>query len=199
MFVIIRSIIGCVFLICSILVIKTTATRKRTLYIIFTVLSVVLTVILSFFPLENLFITFNSSEAAYKYYSFGESNIELVVEGDSCDFIVDSDNNSNTHLIVPKTTDGWKIGIGSNTKRVVNKFSNGIKVSVYQYKNTDDYFIVILDTNGNASNIADNRNSKFYSLEKQNQTLGKNFITYYAHIPNFNSQYSLVVNDVIIY
>ncbi|MBE6616777.1 MAG: hypothetical protein E7627_02355 [Ruminococcaceae bacterium] len=164
------------------------------LYIIFTVLSVALTTVLAFLPFENLFINFDSPKEAYEYYTFSKSNIELVVEGNECDFVVDCKNNVDTHLIIPKTADGWKVGIGSNTKRIVYKHSNGITVYVYQYSNTSEYFITILDTNGGVAIVSDNYGTEFYSLEKDNDSLNTTFVTYYAYIPDFNLEYSVIVN-----
>lgn len=196
MFIIIRFIIGCVFLGLSIMVIKKSKIiRKRILYVVFTSISAVLIAVLAFLPFENLFVQFNSPKAAYEYYNFGKSNIELVVEGNGCDFVIDCKNDVDTYLLIPKTADGWKIGVGSNTKRIAHKFSDGVTVDVYCYKNTSDYFITILDTNGGESVVSDDYNTKFYSLERDNNHLGKTFVTYYAHIPYFNSQYSIIVND----
>lgn len=196
MYNVIRLIIGCIFFVCSITVIKKSQViRKHILYILFTSLSVILIVVLAFLPFENLFVTFDSPKAAYEYFNLGKSNIELIVEGDDCDFIIDRKNDSYAYLIIPKTVDGWKIGGGSNTKRIVQKLSNGIVLYVYQYKNTSDYFITILDTNGGESNISDEYNTKFLSLERNNDSLGKTFVTYYAHITNLNPQYSVIVND----
>ncbi len=196
MYNIIRIIIGCVFLVSSTIIIKKSKiTLKRILYVVFTSITVVLITALTFLPFENLFITFNTPKTAYDYYSFGKSNIELVVEGNNCDFVVDRKNNSDTHLIIPKTTDGWKIGIGLNTKRIVQKLSNGISIYVYQYKNTNDYFITVLNTSGEESTVSDEYNTNFYSLKRNDDVRGKTFVTYYAHIPAFNSQYSLIVND----
>lgn len=196
MYNVIRLIIGCIFLVCSIITIKKSkAIRKHTLYIVFVSLSVILVVVLAFFPFENLFVTFDSPKSAYEYFSSRKSNIELIVEGDDCDFIIDRKNDSDTYLIIPKTSEGWKIGIGSNTKRIAQKHSNGIVIYVYQYKNTSDYFITILDTNGGESAISDEYNTEFISLERNNNSLGKSFVTYCAHITNFNPQYSVIVND----
>ena len=195
MYSVIRLIIGCIFLVCSITAIKKfKVIRKHILYIVFTSLSVLLVVVLTFLPFENLFVTFDSPKAAYEYFNSGKSNIELIVEGDDCDFIIDRKNDSDTYLIIPKTADGWKIGIGSNIKRIVQKLSNGIVLYVYQYKNTSEYFITILDTNGGESTISDEYNTKFLSLERKNDSLGKTFVTYYAHITDFNPQYSVIVN-----
>ena len=196
MYNIIRFVIGCIFLVCSITAIKKSKLiRKHMLYIVFASLSVLLIVVLAFLPLENLFITFDSPKAAYEYFVLGKSNIELIVEGEDCDFVIDRKNDSDTYLIIPKTADGWKIGIGSNTKRTVQKLSNGIVLYVYQYKNTSDYFITILDTNGGEATVSDEYNTKFFSLERYNDSLGKKFVTYYAHITNLNPQYGVIVND----
>ena len=196
MYHVIRLIIGCIFLVCSIIAIKNSKViRKHILYIAFASLSVLLIVVLTFLPFENLFITFASPKAAYEYFNLGKSNIELIVEGDDCDFIVDRKNDSDTYLIIPKTADGWKIGVGSNTKTIVQKLSNGIVLYVYQYKDTNDYFITILDTNGGESTVSDEYNTKFFSLERYNDSLEKNFVTYYAHITNLDPRYSVIVND----
>lgn len=196
MYNVIRLIIGCIVLVCSITFIKRSKViRKRILYIVFTSLSVLLIVVLAFLPFENIFVTFDAPKSAYEYYNLGKSNIELIIEGNGCDFIIDRKKDSDTYLIIPKTADGWKIGIGSNTKRIVQKLSDGIVLYVYQYKDTSDYFITILDTNGGESTVSDEYNTKFFSLERYNDSLGKTFVTYYAHITNFSSQYSVIVND----
>ena len=57
------------------------------------------------------------------------------------------------------------------------------------------YFITIFDTDGGELVISDDYNTKFYSLEKKNDFLGKTFVTYYAHMTNLNPQYSVIVND----
>jgi hypothetical protein len=199
MYITIRLIIGCIFLVCAITAIqKSPIIRKRIFYIGFAIMSVILTAALTFLPFENLFVTFDSPKAAYAYLNPGASNIELVVEGDTCDFIVDRKNTSDTYLMIPKTADGWKIGNGARTNRVIQKVADGIVIYVYQYKNTSDYFITIFDTNGSELTVSDALNTKFHSLEKSNDLLEQTFVTYYAHIPNLNPHYSIVVNDSTI-
>ena len=200
MYNIIRLIICGIFLACSVIAVKKSRVfRKHAFYTAFACLSIILFAVLAFLPFENFFITFDSPKEAYEYYNLGESNIELIVEGKDCDFIVDCKNDSDTYLIVPKTSDGWKIGIGSNAKKIVQTFSNGIALCVYQYKNTDDYFITVLDTNGGESTISDEYNTNFLSTERYNESLGKSFVTYYAHITNLKPQYNVTVNDQILF
>lgn len=195
MYIIIRLILGGVFLVCSIIAVKKSkAIRKRVLYIVLAGLSVLSVVGLTFLPIENLFLNFDSPTAVYKYLYLGKSNIELVVEGDSCDFVVGHNDESDTYLIVLKAENGWKIGIGSNIKKPIQKLSDGVVVYIYRYKDTSDYFITVLDTKGGESTISDEYNTEFLSLEKDNEFLEKTFVTYYAHIRDISPQYTLTVN-----
>ncbi len=199
MFSSIRLIIAFLFLGCSIAVInKSKVIRKRFLYIAFSGISLILFVLSAFLPFENLFITFKSPEEAYAYYCSGESDVELIVEGNNCDFVVSRSNDTNHYLIIPKTSDGWKIGIGANIKRIAQKIENNIIINVYQYKNTDDSFITVLDTNGGEASLSDIYNTEFFPLEVTNESLNKTFVTYYGHISDFNQQYNLTVNDIKI-
>ena len=158
------------------------------------VIDILLITILCFVPFENWVYSFKSAEDVYKYYYFSEEKAELVIEGEQSDFVVGRKNEVSTFLIVPKTADGWKIGISLNDKRIVEKFFNGITVHINQYKNTNDYFITVFDINGGELNISDDYNTKFFSLEDNSEFLGKTFVTYYAHISDFNPQYSVTVN-----
>ena len=77
MYIIIRLIIGFIFFVCSIAVIKTYKTaRKHILYAVFAGLSAILVTVLSFLPIENFFVTFDSPKEAYEYFKRlkGDSN-----------------------------------------------------------------------------------------------------------------------------
>ena len=195
MYSIIRIVIGCVFLVVLIKTFKRSNKMSiRTRYTIIIGTIFVLLIVLAFLPFENLFITFDTPTKAFEYYTWGDSNIELIVEGSTCDFVVDCKRDADTHLIVPKTTNGWKIGLGSNTKKVAQSYSNGVFACVYQYKNSNDYFITIFDVEGGEVAIWDDYNSMFYSLIEYNDSREKNLFSYYAYIPDYNSKYNVVVN-----
>ena len=195
MFSIIRILIGCVLFFCfAIIARKGITAHKRLGYIVTLCVSVISVFLLSFWPFEDLFITFDSPETAYAYYTGDKSDVALVVNGDGCDLVVGRQNGSDTHLIVPKTEGGWKTGIGWHTKKIHQQFSNGILVCVYQYNNTRDYFITILNTNGGETYVSDNRHTKFCPLETSNDSGTEPFVTYYAHIMDFDSRYSTTVN-----
>ncbi len=192
-FVIIRIVFwGIAFIISFLLIRKSRLIHKRRWSIIAFVFAIILTTISALIPIENALITFASPESAYHYNNSG--NVKLIVDGEKTDFVVGAKGDADVYLIIPKSGDGWKLGMGLNTKRVFQTISNGIIIYVYQYKNTNDYYITVLDTNGGAIDITDNHNSEFKYLEKINSTLDKTFYNYYAYINNFDNQYALTVN-----
>ncbi len=162
------------------------------------VLAIAFITALAFVPVENAFCRFRSAEDVYKYYLSGETRTDAVIEGENSDFVVGVRNGTRTYLIVPKTENGWKLAAGKDTRKIARSFSEGISVYVYQYKDTQDYFITILDTNGGSSRILDDNHTAFYALAETNDALGKTYVTYYAYIPGWTSQYRLTVNGVEI-
>lgn len=116
------------------------------------------------------------------------------MDGEKASFSVGTKGDTNVYSIVPKSSNGWKLGMGLDTKRPFQKIYNDIAIYVYQYKSTDDYYITVTDTNGGSLDITDNRKSKFKYLEKSNSTLNKTFYTYYAYINGFDDQYAITVN-----
>lgn len=201
MFGFIRVIIGCIFLVFWIFLIKKSKIiHKQILYFIFTAISVGLITILAFLPFENYIYSFKSAEDVYKYYYFLEEKPELVIEGENSDFVVGAKNTTSKFLIVPKTENGWKIGIGLNAKKIIQKISNKNIIYVYQYKNTNDYFLTVFNAKGEKITILDDYGTKFYPLERKTENIEKTYITYYGYISDFNPEYNLMVNgDKIIW
>ncbi len=193
LFAITRIILGItIFIIGYFLIGKIKSINAFRKLIITFMLTIIFTTLSALIPLENVFVTFSSPESAYNYNHSGK--VKLIVNGSKTDFIVGEKNNTDVYLIVPKSDNGWKQGLGLDTKRICDKISDGITVYVYQYKNTDDYYIVLLNTNGGPLDITDNNNSEFIYSESANSILNKTFYTYYAYLNSFNRQYTLTVN-----
>lgn len=181
-----------VFIICALLIKKSKVIHKLRWSIIAVIVAVMMTTISALIPIENAFITFSSPESAYNYNNPGKAT--LIVDGEKSNFVVGANGDTDIYAIVPKANRGYKIGMGLDTKRINQTISDGITIYVYQYKNTDDYFITVMHTEGGSLNITDSHNSEFKYLEKSNSTIDKTFYTYYAYINNFNEQYSLTIN-----
>lgn len=190
MFSIVRLAIGVVLGIWWLLIAPkiTKIPLKRRTSTTIIIADILLLTILNFVPFENLVYTFKSPEAACKYYNPTMDKVELVVEGYESDLVVGKEENATTIFIVPKTADGWKTGTGLNIKSVIDKHSDGIIISVYQYRNSSDYFISIIGTNGKELTVSDKYNTAFLAME---EIIGTH---YYAYLTDFNSQYSLTIN-----
>ena len=197
MFTFIRIAIGgLLFLVLRNFIVKTKRSFPNVYYWVITMLILVFIIVSVFVPVENFFITFNSPEAVLGYYNtWDNKNIELVVEGKTCDFVVASKNNSNTYLILPKTADGWKIGIGSNTRKIQQLICDGYIIYVYQYKDIQEYFLAITCTNGETLEITDSTSSTFAILTTQNNTLNIPVTSYFTSISNYNQDYTLTINN----
>lgn len=194
MFGILRILVGSLLgILVFVLVLKFVKIQSNRRFILILIIFLLITV-LGFVPFENLVYSFKSAEEVYEYYYLSEKDVELVVEGKQSDFVVGRKNEVSTFLIVPKTSNGWKIGISLNTKKIVEKFYDGITVYIYQYKNTNDYFVTVFDIHGRKLNISDDYNTKFFLSKYDNGFLGKPFHTYYAFVSDYNQQFSITVN-----
>lgn len=102
-------------------------------------------------PVESLFISFSSPEAAFKYYELG--SVYEVAEGhDSC--LVISKKRSGVQLaFYPRSDKGYKVDLGISgilgisgveKSELIRKEEKGsISFILYEYKNTGDYYLLI--------------------------------------------------------
>ena len=192
MYGIIRFILGVALLIPLIIVGKKKRAKTISLVICFCFIMCA-----HFFPIENAFITFDSVESAYDYYNFKSKEIQTVVSGINCDLIVGMDAKNLSHIIFPKTREGWKIGIASNTKIVYKYVDEAFVVECYRYKNEQDRFITVYSLLGNDIDISDTNGTEFFNIEVDGQ-ISK---VYYGYIDALSEGYILHVdgNEVPFY
>ena len=190
--IIIGLIIGCIVLIFFQRLKK--LRRKLTVFISILVVFLVVS-LMAFIPFENAFITFQSAEESFNYFHSKNMNVQLVLDGKESSFVVAGDNGEYTIQLIPKTSDGWKVARGIDSKRVLHKVIEGYSVTIYKYKDSQDYFVNVINTNGGNVEIRDNCNSNFYCLSHENETLNESFYSYYASIEKYDDSYSLIIND----
>ena len=171
---------------------KKTTHRRRWSVVAFVAVILIIT-ITALVPIENMFITWHSLESAYSYNHTG--NISIVVSGEKSDFVVGKEAEVDAYTIIPKKADGWSLGMGTDINCIFQTTSDGIDISVYRYKKSDDYYIVVFNANGGASDIMDNRDSVFQYSETVIEALDETFYTYYAYVRDFNDQYSITIDD----
>lgn len=172
--------------------------RKKLLIFATLVIWLVFSLSVEFIPFENLFVSFKSPEAAYHYYCGVKSSVELIVEGEDCDLIVGKKKGGLTELLIPKTSDGWKVGIYTNKKLKYYGSFDGVWIRVYQFKNSNDYYILVHASARGEVTIADSYGTEFYPVGGARLQPEKSFF-YYGYIANFDTQYTLTVNgDTIV-
>ncbi len=185
-----------IFVVSILLIRKSHAVHKKQWSIIAFFMTIILITISALLPIENAFMTFSSPQSSYQYNHLGY--VKLIISGKQTDFVVGSNDNTDFYTIIPKSDEGWKLGMGVNTKRISQTISDGVAIDVYQYKDSDDYYISILNTNPGALKITDNCGSEFQNLSEVNSALHETFYTYYAYISRFDSQYVLTVDGKTI-
>lgn len=198
MYYTIRNVIVLLLYILSILGIVRSRIKRKLVWCIVSFLLIcgALPFALGSFPVEDYFITFKSPEAACEYYWREKLNFKLVVEGDYSDFVVanfDNSDNKEAWSIVPKTADGWKIGLASYKKLVATGVNDSVSIDVFRYKDTSDYFITIT-TFDEDTTVSDEYNTRFYPLEHYSDHKEKTFVDYYAHLTDFDPEYSVIIN-----
>lgn len=114
---------------------------KRSVITVLTVaFSVVLICVISLFPFENIFMSFETAEDVFNYSRCGRIT-EIIHGGESCIIIYSKGNDTFDHYIVPKTDKGYKIPGFSSVKTVSKKFDKDGLFNVYNVKGTDDYYV----------------------------------------------------------
>ena len=139
--------------------------------------------VISIFPIENVFYTFDSPEKVYKYMSFKNTEIDTLVEGDKCDYIIGKTTNEKEFsvMVIPKTDSGYKIGIGLKTKTrtIVGGLPDGCMVLTIEYG--EDLFAEISFLSPGTHEVTSNEDGTF-TVRKFTTSEGEEFFEYYIHI-----------------
>ncbi len=197
MFGIVRIFLGIAIYLAFILIINKLKPTKKQRMALRLVLLIVIITLLPFIAFENLFVTFPSPEAAYKYVKFGETNIVCIVSGNQCDLIIDKKGDSSYELdYISKKNNGWKLSTGIDSKTIFHKYHDGVTIEIYRYKKSQDYFIEVSGLQSENLNLSDNLNTEFLCLQQGSSDLTP--CIYYAHISDFNENYKLSINGEII-
>lgn len=196
MYTVLRLIACAVILIsCSALILpKIKPSSKRKFRVITVAITVLLYLLISVVPFENLFVSFTSPESAYNYFKFGNSNTVLVADGEHCSFVLDRHKDYDSYKFIPKTENGWKLPSFLNAKTVAKHLSERGQFYIYQFDDTDDYFIVVNNINREELKVSDRCDSEFYPLEIQFNDDGEKYYDYYAFIKDYSADYYVTIN-----
>ena len=196
MYILFRVVITIFTCAISLLLFKKALNLRNNIKIILIVaLNISVLISLYFLPFENLMIDFDTPQSAYSYMNGFNSNVVLEVDGKESVFVVENEEGIYKYSIISKSENGYKLSTSVNTKKILQDKKNDLTISVYRYKNTDDYYVVIFNTGGSKINVFDNKGSIFVMLEETNKVLDQTFTTYYAYVQNFDQSYDVFLEE----
>ena len=140
---------------------------------------------ISLYPIENLFLCFDTPEAAFNYYK--SENISGVLYGNASCVVIYSDSWD----IIPKCDGGYKIPRAFYTKIVANTVSEHCGFFICNASGTDDYYLI-----GNSSYEVEGNISIFVGGKKVESTyclIGKSI---YVSFSGYGDYAYLLINGV---
>jgi hypothetical protein len=158
--------------------------------------TILITLFISIYPFENLFMSFKSAESAFKYYSNKGVMLKTFEASDST-IVVYGGNDYIDSVILPKKSNGWKLPwLWPNYEKKNISFSNGdnsYNIVYSRYFNSTEYFIIIT-TDKTTLSIEDSNDSEFEQFYSKNEMLNENWNYYITHISNLNNDYYIEIN-----
>lgn len=171
---------------------KSKVVRKKLVFGLSVAFCTVMISVFGMFPVENLFVTFQSPESVFHYTNNGEID-EIIYGKESCLVVYAEANNTVGHYIIPKSAKGYKIPNYFMVKKVSHKFDENGLFDVYQVRGTQDYYIfgtVHLNENDNQIDIYNELDEKVESNIVRIDNAS--FIYFYLH--DFSDEYYMIVN-----
>ncbi len=179
------------------LMIKSPIVNKKTTTIKLSVIGLVLTIALTLTPFENLFYTFPTLQSVFNYTQTEE--IKLFVNGEKSSFVLYGGGaSSSLHKMYARVEDGYKIDT-SVPKLVLMKSENSSTFMVYQYQNTDDYYVYVISrSDENSADISDNISSEFKQLVGLQEQTQRYYITSLTYVNDIDENYEITVNGNVV-
>lgn len=119
---------------------KTKIKRKKLISVLSVLWCICLVFLISVFPIENAFVTFDSPESVV-FYTKHQKTIKIVHGKESCVAISQTDNSSYTSTFVLKDEDGYKIAYYFSVQQVLENSNGKASFTVYKVRDTQDYYI----------------------------------------------------------
>ncbi len=162
----------------------------------FFVVWMLLSAVENFFPIENLFLTFHSPEAAYRFQSSGVTDIQ-VIEGEQSAFVWGTDkDDAIAFRIIPKTDKGWKCSGVLDVDFPEFYPDSGIVVTVFRHKRSGDCYALVENMRKKNSVITDERGSQFQPEEESAEQMYYEYYRSFAYIGQPSGTYTLTIDGV---
>lgn len=153
-------------------------------------------VLVFFVPFENIFTSFSSPEAIWRYMWEKDDYITYINGDDSTLFIYEKQNGKTSCDLFVKTENGWKLGIAFDKILFLPFKTLNCSITLCKQQQSKECFVlvreIILVGQDTPQKISDNIGSEFIKLEElctDDQYVEVN--TYYAIVPAQTEKYEL--------
>lgn len=163
--------------------------RKKVVSVLSVLWCVLIVALISVFPIENVFVTFDSPERIVSYTK-NLNTIEIVDGKDSCVAISQTDSSSYTHTFVLKNDEGYKIAYYFSVQRLERIHNSHGVFTVYKVRGTQDYYINCFAVGSVDELAVYNRDDKCIDCETYNITEGM----YWISLNDFSDGYYIMLN-----
>ena len=167
--------------------------KAKTLGIAVVFAAAVITLISAAYPIENLFVSFQTPEDAFEYRT--HLTAEHVIYGQDSSMVFGRKANEPlAEFVIPRSESGWKLGSDNDLSICYGmRPFDGFYITVERFRDTDDYYISILDSTQTDKNITDKNGTSFFKGYQD-----KDSCSYYAYVNRFDMDYYIIVNGVQI-
>lgn len=198
-YMLIRGILSFCLTIAVILILKKTQIRKHVIFRFVPVVVAILSFyIFSFCSIENIFINFDSPEKAFHYLYSGD--VRGIANGDASSFVVYEKNGTQGQTIIPKNKNGWKLDVFQKNESMLTKTVNRYIISIYNARNTDDYYVMVWAPISDIADISDSNGSVFMCVENDNGSRIHDSTLCFAYVKSLDENYSLNIDgDSILF
>ncbi len=204
MFAILRYIfVGLIAVVLIIVIKKKHIQLKNGVKVILVILLLGLLEISSFIPFENLFVSFPSPEAVFRYTEKGK--IINITEGEKSSLVFFDLGDKKQSItpcetVVLKTDAGYKLGIAFSLTTVFKLEKNHSPfIEILRCRNTDDYYVsVYAEVNGESIDISDSLGSEFNRFFLKTEGFDTTSVWCCAYVKNMGAKYQLTIDGEIV-
>ena len=149
------------------------------------------------YPLENLFLSFDTPQSLFKYAGQGEI-VEIAEGRESTALITKKNDNNYSTFFINKKDNKYKIATFNASKIVSSKQHEAINITIYKVRNTDDYFIRIWGISDDEIELSDTLNTEFI-IHYENTANNKKTINALFSIPYFDDYSCFIDGEKITF
>lgn len=191
-----RGIIGIVLIVIVFWIYRNSRRSKKNKFIM--IISIIILIIISSFRIENLFISYNSPESAFKNSGL-KGNIIKTVDSKYSTLVIYTDQETSSNLVLCKEKGKWKVPL-FHSEAAMKRLRDGSLLILNKEKDKDNYYILISLNNSNYK-ILDNKNTNFEKYELSNNKMFESLTEteYVAYVENVDENYYIEINNQKFY